>query len=482
MTNLVDLLPDPNDHIVIEVIDLNHGKVRLNRKVLKPIFSGDGVCFQVKAFIQGKNKLVEKCFVNRANGSFGLGSLNRVRNHLRSKGFKTRTYDPHGFLDVDDLFEDEHIMLGSGVSEFDHQKKILRLAKKHGRGQFVAATGSGKSFGQYLIAKNVKGNTLVLCHSIDIVNQLYKGSLPYFDKDDCVRMDSSWDREGKVCFCVNKSALLIPRKKIFDYFDCIIVDEAHRFSSEYEEFFEYMAAPLRFSFTATPPEDDRKISLEKFFGDILLKLDTQWGIDKGILTPPTVVVVKGQFVFGLNDQKYQQIYKGAVTQNIMFNRDVAKVIDFCVKTSKSFLCMVISLEHGENIARIVQREFGHDIPFMHGKSTKSDRENVQAIIRDRTLPGAICTNIWEAGIDIQNLDCAIIAFNGKVDQGVARVPQFLGRALRKADGKDKAYVFDFTAKNKYLAEHFVSRLEMYLEEGWDMTTFDALCKEFKYKK
>ena len=472
----VDQLPPPNKPVVLEVIDLNHGKVRLPRGALKPIFSGGDITFKTIAFVNRKNQEVEKCFVNRSNGSFGLGSIHRVQRHLHSKGYKTKIVDEYGVLEPDLYFKEGQEVLGNGIEEFDYQKRILKLAKRHGRGMFVAATGAGKSVAQYLISKNVSGNTLVLCHSIDIVNQLYKGALKFFDEDDVVRMDSSWTGGGRICFCVNKSALLVNREAIHKYFDCVIVDEAHRFSTEYEELFDYLVAPLRFAFTATPPENDRKIPLEKFFGDILLSLDTAWGIKEGILTPPTVVLVKGAFVFGINDGTYQSIYRHAVVQNVMYNRQIAEVIDFNIKNKLTFLCMVTSLEHGENIAKILRSEFKHDIAFLSGKNTKAEREEMQDGIRDRTLPGVIVTNIWEAGIDIANLDSVLMAFNGKVDKGVARVPQFLGRVLRRADGKKSAYIFDFTAKNKYLSEHFVSRLEMYIDQGWNLTSWEVLKK------
>jgi len=75
----------------------------------------------------------------------------------------------------------------------------------------------------------------------------------------------------------------------------------------------------------------------------------------------------------------------------------------------------------------------------------------------------ICTVVWKEGIDIPSLDCVINAAGGKSE--IATL-QAIGRGLTKIEGKDETEIIDFLDPYKFLAQHAIMRLQIYVKMGW----------------
>ena len=71
--------------------------------------------------------------------------------------------------------------------------------------------------------------------------------------------------------------------------------------------------------------------------------------------------------------------------------------------------------------------------------------------------------VWKEGVDIPSLDCVINAAGGKSEIGTL---QAIGRGLTKIEGKDETEIIDFLDPYKFLAQHAIMRLQIYIKQGW----------------
>ena len=82
---------------------------------------------------------------------------------------------------------------------------------------------------------------------------------------------------------------------------------------------------------------------------------------------------------------------------------------------------------------------------------------------------AIVTRIWREGINIKSLGSIILAKGGKGSEesgGWEATLQTIGRCLRKCEGKEYAVVVDILDPYRYLAEHTIERMQVYVKMGW----------------
>ena len=75
----------------------------------------------------------------------------------------------------------------------------------------------------------------------------------------------------------------------------------------------------------------------------------------------------------------------------------------------------------------------------------------------------ICSRVWMEGINIPNLKVIIYAAGFKEKK---KVLQAMGRGLRTTDKKSTILLYDFTDPYRYLAEHSIQRIQVFIEQGW----------------
>ena len=82
---------------------------------------------------------------------------------------------------------------------------------------------------------------------------------------------------------------------------------------------------------------------------------------------------------------------------------------------------------------------------------------------EKKIKAVISSVIWKGGVDIPSLDCVIKADQGKDEK---RTRQGIGRGFRTTETKKEFEIVDFAFPYRYLAEHFIARISVYLKEGW----------------
>ena len=138
------------------------------------------------------------------------------------------------------------------------------------------------------------GRVLILSHRDELVHQperYYKNQKVY-DRNGNLLPECTFGVEqasehsnGEEVISASVQSL-IRRLDKFDpeYFDTIIIDEAHHAPAQsYRKIINHFKPNLLLGFTATPDRND-KVDLHEIFDDIIYMKDMRWGIEEGFLT------------------------------------------------------------------------------------------------------------------------------------------------------------------------------------------------------
>lgn len=137
---------------------------------------------------------------------------------------------------------------------------------------------------------------------------------------------------------------------------------------------------------------------------------------------------------------------------------VRDIVNEHLDAGRKVLVIVKLLEHGRRLREWI----GRGTIFVHGSVDTERRKEIRREFRNGDIRCLIATKIYDEGVDLPDMDVLVLAGGGKSQvQALQRV----GRALRKAPGKDRAIIVDFMdTHHRMLRAHSERRLHMYNAE------------------
>ncbi len=412
-------------------------------------------------------------------GKFLAGLLPKVIDHLQSKNINFEiegkfkniipTKEPKDFFKplLEQGFRKEQVKL---------QIELINKAILKQRGIVLAPTAFGKSivfFG--LLSTFPKSKILILCHSIDIVNQIYDDLIVYNKKFDdcCVLGGGKKDWKGhRIVVSTIQTFVKFNPDDYCEYFDITIVDECHHLQagrkSQYGTVLQANLSPMRIGFTATlPKEKEKLLSLEGLLGPVIGEITIKEASEKGIIAKPKIKLIPVPYNINIAQFKsYKDLYKHGIVENRARNKLIAKEAKELSNKGKTVLIMIKEIKHGELIQSVGKDVFGLDMVFVQGSTEGETRTEIKRLLDDKKIKVVITSAIWKEGVNIPTLSSIINAMGGKSS---IQVLQSVGRGLRIAPGKDSVIIIDFLDCYKYLAEHAIKRITIYAENGWEMS-------------
>jgi type I restriction enzyme R subunit len=184
-------------------------------------------------------------------------------------------------------------------------RTVEAIAKGQKRILLVMATGTGKTYTAFQIIHRLwksksKKRILFLADRNALIDQTKKGDFRHFkDKMTVIRkkqIDKSYEiylalYQGLTNYDEDSDAY---RQFSRDFFDLIVIDEAHRGSasedSAWREILDYFTTATQIGLTATPKET-KEISNIEYFGDPIYTYSLKEGIEDGFLAPYKVIRV-----------------------------------------------------------------------------------------------------------------------------------------------------------------------------------------------
>ena len=184
-------------------------------------------------------------------------------------------------------------------------RTVEAIAKGQNRILLVMATGTGKTYTAFQIIyrlwkSGIKKRILFLADRNALIDQTKRGDFRHFkDKMTVIKkkkIDKSYEiylalYQGLTNYNEDRDAY---KEFSRDFFDLIIIDEAHRGSaaedSSWREILDYFSSATQIGLTATPKETN-KVSNIEYFGEPIYTYSLKQGIEDGFLAPYKVIKV-----------------------------------------------------------------------------------------------------------------------------------------------------------------------------------------------
>ncbi|UOK41493.1 MULTISPECIES: DUF3427 domain-containing protein [Flavobacterium] len=346
------------------------------------------------------------------------------------------------------------------IKPFTYQNEILEKLEVersiHGRNKnlVVAATGTGKTVISAFDYKNFKRNNtsfklLFIAHRKEILQQAratFQGILQDNNFGD-LWVDGLEPSNNEYVFASvqtlnNKlnSVKLSP-----EYYDFIILDEAHHISAtSYRPILNYFNPKVLLGLTATPERMDGENILDDFCNRVAAEIRLPEALNKKLLCPfqyfgitdsvdlTKVKWEKGRYVaseltnlYTNNDSRVGQIIKNLQKYTIDLNNVCA--LGFCV-----------SIEHAIFMAEKFSLA-GLKAAYLTGKNS-TEREQLRWQLKNKEINYLFVVDIFNEGVDIPEIDTVLFL---RPTESLTVFLQQLGRGLRLADGKECLTVLDF---------------------------------------
>ncbi len=366
-----------------------------------------------------------------------------------------------------------------------YQTDTFVHAIRNKRALFVSPTASGKSMMIYLILRYLSGmKTLVVVPTVGLVHQMENDFKVYGMSNDTIhKIFSGVDKDTDMPITITTwQSIYKMDEKWFRQFEVVVGDEAHHFkaTSLTSIMTKLTKAKYRFGFTGTlDGTETNQLVLEGLFGPKHNVTTTSELIDQQHLSQFRIKAI----VLKYNDQQKQ-----AAT-----SFDYRTEIDFIVQNqqrNKFIRNLVLSLEgntlvlyqfvekQGKVLYQLISNKaVERKVFFVHGKVDSSDREDVRHIVNNENDSVIVASyGTFSTGINIPRIHNVVFAspFKSKI-----KVLQSIGRALRKAENKDIATLFDIAdnlswkTKQNVTLQHFIERVAMYDDQKFDYKIYNV---------
>tara|TARA_Y100000034_G_C6904427_1_gene419254 strand:- start:2380 stop:3747 length:1368 start_codon:yes stop_codon:yes gene_type:complete len=385
------------------------------------------------------------------------GAVNILRRKLKEEEIEFKVIDDTASLPID---------IKSNIKLHDYQEKACEKILKRRFGVLQAPTGSGKTVMAIKIIEERKQATLIIVHTKELMYQ-WRDRLQEFTDVKEIGLQGDGHKEIKrvtvgIINTLQKSAV-----RYDGFFGQVIVDECHRCPSTiFSKFIKKLNTKYMLGLSATPYRRDGLSQVINFFmGDTVHKIETKKLQEEGHILKAKVKIVKTKFNTHVESvYDYQRVIKEMVNNNSRNSLIVNKVIKQAGKKDGIVLVISDRKNHCHELwGRILEKGTGHTVLQVTGSTPPRVRKEAVTKLNAGKIDIVIATGqLIGEGFDLKSLSSIFLTTPIKY-QG--RLIQYIGRILRKADGKEKATIFDFDDPCWLLKGSFGKRMKTYKEMG-----------------
>jgi len=352
---------------------------------------------------------------------------------------------------------------------YDFQKQAVDELIKYRWGICEIGTGGGKTAIAAECIRKVGTRTLFIIDNKDLLLQT---KTEYEEMLECkcgiVGMGKrEWDNPIVLATIQTLAKNAKQYAKELAQFNLVIYDETHIIASKsFEKVSKFLEnTKYRFGFSATARRDDGNDKvIYAHTGHIVIKKRAQELIGKGVLVEPEVKFYKYKTEMNVTDD-WQTEYADNIVDNETRNNMIKDIVLYYTKKGKSVMVLTKMVRHGQWFLNNIK---GSNL--IYGKT----QDDLRVEILDKFKEGAFKVlvgnlKIFNKGINIKNLDVLI---NASGNAGDTTTVQSIGRALRKNEGKEKAYYIDFIDAGEYCKSHSMSRIQALKNEDYTVEILD----------
>ncbi|MCQ2499667.1 MAG: DUF3427 domain-containing protein [Lachnospiraceae bacterium] len=360
-----------------------------------------------------------------------------------------------------------NLTYGTVSPNYMQEEALEELAKTRkrnvNRALIVAAMGSGKTLLSAFDSKNANANhILYVCHT-DMI--LRRAKLEYErvygdTKTYGFYLDGERDNDVDIVFATNQTLALHLGDFEKDYFDYIVMDEAHHTpASTFQKIIKYFKCEFMLGMTGTPDRLDQQNVRAIFGNTIPYELSLRDAIKYGLIMPFKYYSVADNFVNYSTKEDQGKLYKDMIDENHCdFIRTQIESHMGEIQGKLKCLAFCVNIEHAKALS-IKMGQLGYHTTCIIGGTSPSERQSIYNRLQDENDPLQIVfsINVLNEGVDLPSINMTLFL---RPTESTTIFIQQLGRALRKHEGKKKPIVIDFIGK-KYERSTYI---------GWALGT------------
>ncbi|SOC43937.1 EcoAI/FtnUII family type I restriction enzme subunit R [Salinicoccus kekensis] len=371
-------------------------------------------------------------------------------------------------------------------------KAVDAVAREQNRILLVMATGTGKTYTAFQIIHRLweagkKKKVLFLADRNILIDQTMTNDFKPFEKvmtkvENRV-LDSSYEIYMALYHQLAGDDGYEPFRQFKrDFFDLIIIDEAHRGSareeSAWRKILDYFSldGTTHIGLTATPVET-KEASSTGYFGEPVYTYSLKQGIDDGFLAPYKVLRVGLNVDYeGYRPEKDKKDMYGNIIEDREYNskdfdktmiiddrtKEVAKrITEFLKKTDRFAKTIVfcVNIDHATRMREALVRENQDMVAENHRyimKITGDDNEGKAQLDnfadRESKYPTIVTTSkLLTTGVDVKT--CKLIVLDSNINS-MTEFKQIIGRGTRLDPERGKEYftIMDFRNASRLFAD------------------------------
>ena len=353
-----------------------------------------------------------------------------------------------------------------------HQKQILDKLKVEReecgnfRNLIVAATGTGKTvisafdyqtFRQHQIRTKHSSRILFTAHREEILRQSLRTYRSVLQEPNWGTLwvgnyapeeETDYEHLFVSISMFNSRFESLFSKLPADYYDYIVIDEAHHSQADsYRKLFSHFHPQLLIGLTATPERMDGKDLRPDFGGRISAEIRLPQALQAGLLTPFQYLCITDD-----TDLRDDALWNG---QRYIIDRLADKlcvperaqyIVDalhrYLAEYTCRALCFCVNKRHADFMAEQLQK-YGFNAQSLTSDTPQSQREQLAKDLRNGLIHYLCVVDIFNEGVDIPEVDTVLFL---RPTDSLTIFLQQLGRGLRLSPGKTELTVLDFVAQ------------------------------------
>lgn len=239
------------------------------------------------------------------------------------------------------------------------------------------------------------------------------------------------------------------RQQGFDYYDYIIIDEAHHAAaSSYRIIVNEFKPKVLLGLTATPERMDGKSLLPDFGGKISAEIRLPQALDEGLLTPFQYLCISDPLDISGKELWANGKYILSKLTDRLCNYErvgliISKLREYLPDETKCHaLCFCSDRRHATFMAEQFVK-YGLRAAALTSETNKEERVRVNRALANGDINYLCVVDIFNEGVDIPEVDTVLFL---RPTDSLTVFLQQLGRGLRLSEGKDFLTVLDFVAQ------------------------------------
>lgn len=317
---------------------------------------------------------------------------------------------------------------------------------KENKGVIVLPTGAGKTILSATISQQFTGNILFIGHRIEIIEQaesafrnIYRLSGKPFESSLQINGKSKLSRFtfASVQTLYSKLGTISP-----DFFDLIIIDEAHHYQAHsFKKVVNYFRPQFLLGITATPKRHDNQDIFE-LCGDCIYEFSIKEAIDRDILCSVNYYCVDNDIDYSKVEWKGERYSEKDLNRVICIPEYDKRIFEEYQKNcvGKKSIAFCVTVKHADRLAQyFIDR--GIKGVSLSSYTKPDDRAQIVSDFKLGKYDIIFVRDLFNEGVDIPNAECVLFL---RPTESQAIFTQQLGRGLRKYPGKKELLVLDFT--------------------------------------